>query len=548
MPAPQSAEEFLSVVRRSGLFSPEECDALPWRYDLRDKKTAAEVAHSLLERKVLTRYQARRLLQGGGRGLRLDGYRVLDLLGVGGMGWVYLAEEVATGWKVAVKVLADKHRRDWGMLSRFQLEAQSGMKLTHPNIIRTKGIFVTEDIYGPIHYIVTEFIQGITLFELIALKRNLPWRQACDIIHQAALGLHYAHQLGMIHRDVKPENVLVRSDGTVKVLDFGLAMIDKSDDEFAMAMIHGQNCLGTADYVAPEQSIDSFKVDARADVYSLGCAFYFALTGQVPFPIQGKSKAESTSMKLKCHRQVKPKPVSKLRPELPDRVCAIVERMMAKRLENRLQTAGLVAQLLAPWARREPVEFDFQQVLRYRQKEAEKRRTVVQAGRTAASRGNASGVAVAPDVNASTPAAGSGSTPGGPATGGSSPSSPQASASSVAGALGGDSTIRESLSGSSAVGPHADSFPLGNLSSSGSAAAGSDSLGIFSPLGSSRGSSGEIVASAVEVRSFAANAAEARPRPVPAQHGATAPSSAPRDVAPRETTCGDDTGVEKRER
>jgi serine/threonine-protein kinase len=540
MPAPQTAEEFLGVIRRSGLFSREECAALPWRYDLREKTTAVEVAQSLLDQKVLTKYQAKRLLQGGGRGLRLNDYRVLDLLGVGGMGWVYLAEEVGTGWKVAVKVLAEKHRRDWGMLSRFQLEAQAGVKLTHPNIIRTKGIFTTEDIYGQIHYIVTEFIQGITLFELIALKRPIPWRQACDIIRQAALGLHYAHQLGMIHRDVKPENILVRSDGTVKVLDFGLAMINKSDEEFAMAMIHGQNCLGTADYVAPEQSIDSFKVDARADVYSLGCAFYFALTGQVPFPIEGKSKAESTSMKLKCHRQVKPKAVAKMRPEVPERVSLIVERMMAKRPQNRIATAMHVAQLLEPWARREPIDFDFAYVLRHRQKEAERRRTVLQAARTTARAANtegASGSGSSADVSASDNPIVSSSSGG-----------PLSNASSVARALVPESTLRDSRlpspgAGSSGIGA-GSSAVMGALRPDSFSAELAPSLSPEPVLhGPTAGKDAKPVAGGSERSGGSLASAKSD---VKTRASLAASPAAPAPPVAKETSLGDDTGFEKR--
>ena len=234
---------------------------------------------------MLTRYQANRLLAGSRRGLFIDDYKIIEILGFGGMGYLYAADELKTGWKVALKVLSDRYRHDSGMLSRFRLEAEAGLKLSHPNILRTKALNRSEDIYGVIHYMVLELIRGISLHELLVIrKRTLPWRQACDVICQAAAGLHYAHEQGLVHRDVKPDNMLIRPDGTVKVLDFGLAMIERSEAEYSMAVIQGQDCLGTADYISPEQSLDSLHVDRRADIYSLGCTFYFLSPAGRRFP------------------------------------------------------------------------------------------------------------------------------------------------------------------------------------------------------------------------------------------------------------------------
>jgi serine/threonine-protein kinase len=212
-----------------------------------------------------------------------------------------------------------------------------------------------------------ELVRGVNLFEFMLMKKKLEIGQACDIIMQAAEGLAYAHGEGLVHRDVKPENLLVSSDGTVKVLDFGLAMVDDNDEEFSMAMIFGQDRLGTADYISPEQYRDSYKVDQRADIYSLGCTLYFALTGSVPFPV--KSQAQ----KLKGHLKKKPPRVGKLRPEVPDRLQLIVSKMMAKRPENRIQTAAEVAKYLKPFAQRLKQRINFRSVLNARLQHARKR-------------------------------------------------------------------------------------------------------------------------------------------------------------------------------
>ena len=317
---------------------------------------------------MLTRYQANRLLEGRRRGLFIDDYKIIELLGCGGMGYLYRAQELKTDWEVALKVLADRFRFDKGRLTRFQLEAEAGLKLSHPNILRTKAIRRSEDIYGVIHYMVMELVKGVSLRELLEIRRRtLYWRQSCDVICQAATGLHYAHQMGLVHRDVKPENLLIRTDGAVKVLDFGLAMIGGSEAEYSLATILGQNCLGTADYIAPEQSIDSLNVDCRADIYSLGCTFYFLVTGQVPFP------AKTTAEKLAGHRNSRPREVRELNPKVPERIAKIIKKMTAKHPEHRFQTAEEVRQILAPLAQRKPIDFDFDAVLAKRAALAEQR-------------------------------------------------------------------------------------------------------------------------------------------------------------------------------
>lgn len=361
-------DTFVTLLHKSRLLTDARVAAAEKQIRRAGADTAEQAADVLVAEGLLTRYQANRLCEGRRRGLFLDDFKIIELLGCGGMGYLYRAEELPTGWEVALKVLADRFRFDKGRLTRFQLEAEAGLKLCHPNILRTRAIHRTEDIYGVIHYMVLELVKGVSLRELLEVRRRtLYWRQSCDVICQAAMGLHYAHQMGLIHRDVKPENLLIRTDGAVKVLDFGLAMIGGSEAEYSLATILGQNCLGTADYISPEQSHDSLNVDCRADIYSLGYTFYFLLTGQVPFP------AKKTSEKLAGHRSRRPPDVRELNPKVPERIAKIIKKMTAKHPEHRFQSAEEVCQILAPLAERKPVDFDFEAVLAKRAAVAEKR-------------------------------------------------------------------------------------------------------------------------------------------------------------------------------
>jgi len=368
MAAALALDNFLTLLQKSRLLNDAQFAAALKQVRKVEATTAEQAAGALVTQRVLTRYQANRLLEGRRRGLFIDDYKILEILGCGGMGYLYRAEELQTDWEVAIKVLADRFRFDKGRLTRFQLEAEAGLKLSHPNILRTRAIRRTEDIYGVIHYMVMELVKGVSLRELLEIRRRtLYWRQSCDVICQAATGLHYAHQMGLVHRDVKPENLLIRTDGAVKLLDFGLAMIGGSEAEYSLATILGQNCLGTADYIAPEQSIDSLNVDCRADIYSLGCTFYFLVTGHVPFP------AKSNAEKLDGHRNRHARPVQELNPKVPERVAKIIQKMMTKHPEHRFQTADEVREILTPLARRKPIDFDFDGVLAQRAALAERR-------------------------------------------------------------------------------------------------------------------------------------------------------------------------------
>ena len=370
MEGPTVATEFIELLRRSELLPASEIDALVEQHQLAEKESAVAAARALMRARVITRLQAERLLEGRLRGLFIERYKLLEILGSGGMGWLYLAEDTGTGETVALKVLHERHKQDAGLRTRFRLEALAGQKFQHPNIVRTLRLADTDDLYGEMDFMVMEFIEAVSLQELLGFVQKVKWPQACDMIAQAALGLHHAHEAGMVHRDVKPANLLVAGNGTVKVLDFGLALLDRDAartedmDEFSLAMIFGHHCLGTEDYIAPEQSRDSFKVDRRADVYSLGCTLYATLTGKLPFP--GKTMAE----KLEGHRAKSPRPLREVVPDAPPELEAVLARMMAKEPADRYPTCAAVYEALAPFCKRKRIVFDFPEILRTRAREA----------------------------------------------------------------------------------------------------------------------------------------------------------------------------------
>lgn len=395
MEAPLVAESFLALLKKSGLLPVGDIDAAAERFilkggDIEVEPSAKDLARAFVNDGLLTRFQAERLLEGRFRGFFIDRYKVLEILGAGGMATLYLAEDMQSGERVALKVLSDAFKFDAAMLARLKIENRAGNRLNHSGIMRTFGVHHTDDVFGEVWYMVMEYVEGVNLEELINIQGPISVAQACDFVWQAAAGLQHAHSAGLIHRDVKPGNLLVDRQGTIKILDFGLALLDGDEaaEEFSLAMIFGHSCLGTADYIAPEQSLDSYSVDSRADIYSLGCTLYVALSGKLPYPMA------SSSQKLEGHRLRPPPPLATVAKNVPDKVIAIVEKMMAKRPEDRYQTMAEVVTALAPFARRLPVEFDFPKVLGWRAREArrkfaeQRRRTGSFAGGSSVVRGD----------------------------------------------------------------------------------------------------------------------------------------------------------------
>ena len=265
-------------------------------------------------------------------------YRVLQRLGAGGMGVVYKAEHRLMRRTVALKVISKELTATAGVVERFRGEVQAQARLSHPNLVQAHDA----EQAGDLHFLVMEYVDGVNLAWLVDREGPLPVEKACEYVRQAALGLAHAFAQGLVHRDVKPSNLMVTPQGQVKVLDFGLARI--ADQTEGGLTEFGQG-LGTPDFVAPEQIRDAHSVDTRADIYSLGCTLYFLLTGRPPFP-EGNS-----ARKVACHLEKQPRPPQQLRPELPAGVVSVVERMMAKNPAQRYQAPSEVVAALEPFCR-----------------------------------------------------------------------------------------------------------------------------------------------------------------------------------------------------
>jgi serine/threonine protein kinase len=302
---------------------------------------AKAVARELIQRGWLTPYQANHLLQGKAQELVLGSYLLLERLGEGGMGQVFKARHGKLGRVVALKVIRKERLDSPDAVRRFQREVRAAAALDHPHIVRA----LDADEIGGAHLLVMEYIDGATdLSRLIKKNGPLPVPQACEYIRQAALGLQHASERGLVHRDIKPANLLRTADGkTVKILDMGLARLHYPGAEGVKSSTMTQQgvVMGTPDYIAPEQALEAHTVDIRADLYSLGCTFYYLLAGRVPFP------GGTFIKKINRHQCEEPQPVEQLRPDLPAEVAGIVRRLMAKRPEDRYQTPAEVAAALA---------------------------------------------------------------------------------------------------------------------------------------------------------------------------------------------------------
>lgn len=298
------------------------------------------IADALVEKKLLTRFQANLLIQGKSKSLRITSkYRLLDRIGAGGMGLVYLCEHIRMKRLVALKVLPNSQSKEPGNLERFYREAQAVAALKHPNIVQAYDV----DNDNGIHYLVMEYIDGINLEKLLSLHGPIDPIRAAHYIAQAADGLQHAADKGLVHRDIKPSNLLIDREGYVKVLDMGLARFFDTRGDNITAKFDNNAVIGTADFISPEQALNSHDVDIRADIYSLGCTFYYLLSGKAPY------HDANVTQKLLLHQIRDPVPIEQLVPGLEPRLAAVIRTMMAKKPEDRYQTPGDVVAALAPW-------------------------------------------------------------------------------------------------------------------------------------------------------------------------------------------------------
>jgi predicted Ser/Thr protein kinase len=265
-------------------------------------------------------------------------YRLIEVLGSGGMGCVYRAEHRLMERPVALKVISRELTRDPAAVERFRREVKTAARLSHPNIVTAHDAEQANDL----HFLVMEYVEGVSLDRLVEQRGRLPVAQACEYVRQAALGLQHAHERGMVHRDIKPQNLMLTPQGQVKVLDFGLARF-VSDSQPTGPLTKLGSIMGTPDYISPEQANDSRTADIRGDIYSLGCTLYYLLTARVPFP------DGSLLQKLMAHVEKQPQPITELRGDLPDGLVSVLNRMMAKDPARRYQSPGEAAQALLPF-------------------------------------------------------------------------------------------------------------------------------------------------------------------------------------------------------
>jgi serine/threonine protein kinase len=334
-------DSFLKTIVRSGLLSKVELRAVLSTIPSQQLQAPQQLAKQLIRIGKLSWFQAHKLLQGAAAGLMIESFEVVAPIGKGGMGMVYLSRDRRDGRLLALKILPPKKaKREERMLARFRREMDISRRVSHRHIAQT---LATGEFQG-VHYIAMEYIPGQTLYRLVTDRGPVGVPLAARLFAEAAAGLEYAHGRGVIHRDLKPSNIMVTPSGHAKILDLGLALIE-GEIQQPREIIGGQGyVVGSMDYIAPEQTKDAVNVDARADIYGLGCTMYFALTGRPPFP--GGTAKE----KIQRHRKDEPTPLRQLNPSLPERFAALVAKMMAKNLAERYRHAADVREALQEWA------------------------------------------------------------------------------------------------------------------------------------------------------------------------------------------------------
>ena len=322
-----SSKQFLKNLSRSEVLTEEELSHFRETHpELPDD--GEELAKLMVREKLLTKYQAPRIYNGKVQFLNLGEYVILDTIGKGGMGQVFLAEHRRMGRKVALKTLSKLIVEDEQELKRFHQEVRATAKLSHPNIVTA---FDAGEAKG-IHFFVMEYVEGETLSQLIRQHGPLDVEMALQFVLQVAQGLQYAHEHGIIHRDIKASNVLMTRQGTIKILDMGLARIqtddekDKQEELTASGMV-----MGTIDYMAPEQAEDAKTADNRSDIYSLGCLLYYLLRAQPVYP------EETLVKKILAHQQAPLPAIADFRSDVTGSLDALFHRMIAKKPEDRFQ-------------------------------------------------------------------------------------------------------------------------------------------------------------------------------------------------------------------
>lgn len=324
-------EQFVRQIEESGILAGGTlAEFLPPQAAPKD---AEDLARELIRHKKLTVYQAEAVYRGLGKSLTLGNYVLLERIGAGGMGQVFKAEHRRMHRVVAIKLLPGSMTKDQAAIARFEREVTAAARLRHPNIVAADDA----DCANGIHFLVMECVDGSDLSVLVRKNGPFPVAKAVNCILQAARGLEYAHAEGVVHRDIKPGNLLLDRKGTVKILDMGLARIDAGGEVSTQAELTGTGTvMGTVDYMAPEQALSTKHADARADIYSLGCSLYYLLTGRATYG------GDTLMAKLLAHRD---EPIPELRQncrEATPELEAVFRKMVAKKIQDRYQSMSEV--------------------------------------------------------------------------------------------------------------------------------------------------------------------------------------------------------------
>ncbi|MFN4261667.1 MAG: serine/threonine-protein kinase [Gemmataceae bacterium] len=347
-----TVQNIYGLLIRSKLLPLEECKTLfdRWQKEGGQAATSTDAfTRWMVVQRYVTDYQAGLLARGHAEGFFIDQYKILDRIGRGRMAGVYKAVH-SLGQVVAIKVLPPSKAKDPQLLARFQREARLAMKMKHPNVVRAFQVGYANNL----HYIVMEYLEGETLDDVLQRRKKLPAPEAVRIIYQTLLGLQHLYEQNLVHRDLKPSNLMLTpaptpgqpdttTGATVKILDIGLgrSFFDENSPVIPDPQLTGEGVLlGTPDYLAPEQARDARSVDIRADIYSLGCVLYHALTGKPPFP------DTNIINQMVRHATETPRPVRDFSPEVPDGLQQILNWMMAKDPAQRYPTPERAAQAL----------------------------------------------------------------------------------------------------------------------------------------------------------------------------------------------------------
>jgi eukaryotic-like serine/threonine-protein kinase len=341
MPAPATVTELLDRLHKSRLVPPDRLEGFldGLRASGHSPASIPELLARLIEAGMITQFHADKLAAGKSKGFEIGSYLILDQIGTGGMGQVYLAEHTAMRRLVALKVFPPYSADDAVAKERFLREARAAAALDHPNIVRVFDLCQE----GRLLYLVMEYVDGISLQALVARHGRLQIPAACHYARQVAFGLQHAHQLGFVHRDIKPANLLLDRAGVIRILDLGLVRSEADAASGLTQQLDSRSILGTADYVAPEQALDSSNVDIRADLYSLGATLYFMLAGRPLFP-EGR-----TAQKLVWQQIKEPTPIQRVRDDVEPDLADVLHKLLQKRPDDRYQNPAEIFEALAPW-------------------------------------------------------------------------------------------------------------------------------------------------------------------------------------------------------